>query len=221
MSFRTPILCRLKSFGGLRVRAIRQGRGMSSRFVQGRCSWLVIRNRRSTGSAGRMYRPNLVAKRVLAGRDQTAILEITANFRSQAPILEYVNQHFEEMLDESQAQPGFTALSSTRPAGDEPSVVAFEIVLDERHKNTSESLRQEEATVVADIVQRLIGAYPVWATSEKKFRPARASDIALLAPTGTSLWIYEQALEQCGIPVATQAGKGFFSPGSPGPDRHR
>ncbi|MDE0528102.1 MAG: UvrD-helicase domain-containing protein [Truepera sp.] len=152
----------------------------------------------------------LVAKRALAERDQTAILEITANFRSQAPILEYVNQHFEEMLDESQAQPGFTALSSTRPAGDEPSVVAFEIVLDERHKNTSESLRQEEATVVTDIVQRLIGTYPVWETSEKKFRPARASDISLLAPTGTSLWIYEQALEECGIPVATQAGKGFF-----------
>ena len=157
----------------------------------------------------------LIAKRALAGRDRTAVLEITANFRSQAPILEYVNQHFEEMLDESQAQPGFTALSSTRPAGDEPSVVAFEIALDDRHRNASgkpaiDSMRREEATVVADIVQRLIGAYPVWETSEKKFRPARAGDIALLAPTGTSLWIYEQALERRGIPIATQAGKGFF-----------
>ena len=157
----------------------------------------------------------LVAKRALAERDQNAILDITANFRSQAPILEYVNRHFEEMLDETQAQPGFTALSPTRPAGDEPSVVAFEIVLDERHRDASgklaiDSMRRAEATVVADIVRRLIGTYPVWEASEKKFRPARASDVALLAPTGTSLWIYEQALEECGIPVATQAGKGFF-----------
>ena len=39
---------------------------------------------------------------------------------------------------------------------------------------------------------------------------ARAGDIALLAPTGTELWRYERALERAGIPVASQAGKGFF-----------
>ncbi len=37
-----------------------------------------------------------------------------------------------------------------------------------------------------------------------------AGDIALLAPTGTDLWRYEEALERRGIPVATQAGKGLF-----------
>ena len=41
-------------------------------------------------------------------------------------------------------------------------------------------------------------------------RPCRAGDIALLAPTGTELWRYERALEARSIPVATQAGKGFF-----------
>ena len=157
----------------------------------------------------------LVAKRALAERDPTAVLEITANFRAQEPILEYVNQHFERMLGEAQGQPGFTALSSTRPAGDEPSVAAIEIALDDRHKNAKgnlvvDSVRREEAAVVADIVQRLIGAYPVWDTEEKKFRPARAGDIALLAPTGTSVWIYEQALERREVSIATQAGKGFF-----------
>ncbi len=138
-----------------------------------------------------------------------------ANFRAQEPILEYVNQNFEGMLGEAQGQPGFAALSSTRAAGDEPSVAAYEIELDDRHKNARgsllvDSVRREEATVVADIVRCLIGAYPVWDKVEKKFRPARAGDIALLAPTGTSLWIYEQALERREIPIATQAGKGFF-----------
>ena len=32
----------------------------------------------------------------------------------------------------------------------------------------------------------------------------------MLAPTGTELWRYEEALERRGIPVATQAGKGLF-----------
>ena len=36
------------------------------------------------------------------------------------------------------------------------------------------------------------------------------ADIALLAPAGTDLWRYERALEENGIPVASQAGKGFF-----------
>ena len=32
----------------------------------------------------------------------------------------------------------------------------------------------------------------------------------MLAPTGSELWRYEEALERRGIPVATQAGKGLF-----------
>ena len=157
----------------------------------------------------------LVAKRALSERDPASILKISANFRTQEPILKYVNEHFQGVLDEARGQPGFTALTATRPAGDEPSIAAFDIALDDRHKDAKGNLlvdriRREEAVVVADIVRRLIGAYPVWDKDERKFRPARAVDIALLAPTGTSLWIYEQALERREIPIATQAGKGFF-----------
>ena len=157
----------------------------------------------------------LVAKRALAAHDPTAVLQISANFRSQDLILDFVNNHFGAMLDEAQGQPGFTALSAVRPHGDEPSVVAFEISLDERHRNEKgklmvELVRREEAAVVADLVRRVIGAYSVWDKRIEAFRPARANDIALLAPTGTSLWIYERALEAREVPIATQAGKGFF-----------
>ena len=157
----------------------------------------------------------LVAKQALSERDPASILKISSNFRTREPILKYVNEHFQGMLDEAQGQPGFTALRATRSSGDEPSIAAFDIALDDRHKNTkgkllADRVRREEAAVVADIVRRLIGAYPVWDKDEREFRPARAGDIALLAPTGTSLWIYEQALERCEIPIATQAGKGFF-----------
>ncbi len=157
----------------------------------------------------------LLAKRTLAARDPATILEISSNFRSQGPILNFVNSHFAAMLDESEGQPGFTALAGVRAGGDEPSVAAFEIALDDRHRDAKGKLvvdlvRREEATIVADLVRGLIGAYPVWDKDQEAFRPARTGDIALLAPTGTSLWIYESALETRGFPIASQAGKGFF-----------
>lgn len=157
----------------------------------------------------------LAAKQALATRDPTAILEIAANFRSQAPILDFVNAHFSSMLDEAQGQPGFTALTPVRVRGDQPSVAAFEVPLDDQQRNSegrlmADLVRRQEAAIVANIVRHLIGAYPVWEKRLQNYRPAVAGDIALLAPTGTSLWIYERALETCEIPIATQAGKGFF-----------
>ncbi len=108
----------------------------------------------------------LVAKRALAQRDPKAILDVSANFRSQPAILEYVNSHFSAALDESQGQPGFTALTPVRTSGNEPSVAAFEIALDDRHKKNGDLVvdlvRREEAAIVASIVRGLIGIYPVW-----------------------------------------------------------
>ena len=157
----------------------------------------------------------LLAKQTLAAHDPATIIEISSNFRSQGPILNFINNHFAAMLDQSEGQPGFTALAGVRAGGDEPSVAAFEIALDDRHRDARGKLavdlvRREEATVVADLVRGLIGAYPVWDKDQETFRPAHTGDIALLAPTGTSLWIYERALETRGIPIASQAGKGFF-----------
>lgn len=157
----------------------------------------------------------LAARNAISARDSNSVLEITANFRSQAAILDFVNAHFSALLSESHEQPGFTALTPVRNSNDEPSVAAFEVQLDDRHRNNKGKLivdlvRREEAAIVADIARRLIGTYPVWDKATQSFRQARAGDIALLAPTGTSLWIYERALEMLDIPIATQAGKGFF-----------
>lgn len=157
----------------------------------------------------------LAAKRALAEHDPNAVLEITANFRSQPGILTFVNSHFASMLAAAQGQPGFTALAPVRAQPERPSVAAFEIAIGDQQRNAKGNLvvdlvRQQEAAIVADIVRRLIGAYPVWDKKLQSFRLATAGDIALLAPTGTSLWIYERALETREIPIATQAGKGFF-----------
>ena len=145
-----------------------------------------------------------------------SILEITANFRSRAPILDFANERFQPLLSEAAGQPGFTPLAATRAASpDGYAVACFEIPIDDRHKNDrggldADLVREEEARIVAEIVQRLIGNYQIWDKRTRTMRVCRAGDIALLAPTGASLWRYERALEFRHLPVASQAGKGFF-----------
>ena len=68
--------------------------------------------------------------------------------------------------------------------------------------------RELEAQAVAQLCHKLIGRFTVRENNE--LVPCRPGDIALLAPTGTDLWIFERALEEMDIPIATQAGKGFF-----------
>ena len=160
----------------------------------------------------------LEARDALLKRDPTCVISISANFRSREPILTYVNEHFESLLDREQGQPGFTPLTATRDGDEEtigPSVAAVDIVLGDEHRTGRgklivEKVREEEADAIAGIVAGLMGSYPVYDADDGKTRPAKASDIALLAPTGTSLWRYERALEEHGIPIATQAGKGFY-----------
>ncbi|MCY4318422.1 MAG: ATP-dependent endonuclease, partial [Alphaproteobacteria bacterium] len=139
-----------------------------------------------------------------------AVLSIATNFRSRAPIMAYVNARFEAALSEENQQPGFQALDPFRPPRDGgPSVVALDVaVADEDGKATVPQQRDGEAKAVAELCARLIGSEPV--PADGGLRPCRAGDIALLAPTGSELWRYEEALEARGIPVATQAGKGLY-----------
>ena len=158
----------------------------------------------------------LEAKRALLAQDPDGIIETTANFRSRAPILDFANNRFQPLLSEVVGQPGFTPLAATRTASvDRHAVACFEVPIDDRHKNErggldAELVREEEARIVAEIVQRLIGNYQIWDKHRQTMRACRAGDIALLAPTGASLWRYERALKSRHVPVASQAGKGFF-----------
>jgi ATP-dependent exoDNAse (exonuclease V) beta subunit len=137
-----------------------------------------------------------------------ALLEIVANFRSLEPILNFVNARFAKPLSLEEGQPGFTALAATRSAKkDSLPVAALDIQVD-GEKPTANVLRDAEAERVAELCVRLVGNLQV--RDRDGTRACRLGDIALLAPVGTDLWRFEEALEQRGIPVSTQAGKGFF-----------
>ena len=140
-----------------------------------------------------------------------SVVSISTNFRSYAPILTYVNEHFEGPLS-SQGQPGFTALDPFHTDPVHPlCVAALDVaVAGEDGKASVEQMRDGESDAVAEMCARLIGSVTILDHKTGDKRLCRAGDIALLAPTGNDLWRYEEALERFGVPVATQAGKGLF-----------
>jgi CRISPR-associated exonuclease Cas4 len=72
-----------------------------------------------------------------------------------------------------------------------------------------DSSRDEEARVVAEICGRLVGNVQL-KLNDGTTRRLAPGDIALLAPVSTDLWRYERALEEAGLPFASQAGKNLF-----------
>ena len=152
------------------------------------------------------------AREAFRAQAADGVLSIATNFRSCPPIMAYVNERFEAPLSEEKGQPGFQALDPFLPKRAEgPSVAALDIeVADENGKATAAQQRDGEAEAVADMCARLIGSESIRDFENGGQRPCRAGDIALLAPTGSELWRYEEALEQRSIPVATQAGKGLY-----------
>ncbi|MEP6878410.1 MAG: 3'-5' exonuclease, partial [Nitrosospira sp.] len=152
------------------------------------------------------------ARDIFLAQGPDSVLSISTNFRSCAPILHYVNERFERLLSAESGQPGFSALDPFHPKREEGlCVAALDIaVADEEGKATAEQQRDGEAEAVAEMCARLIGSEVILDRTTGEHRSCRPGDIALLAPTGSELWRYEEALEQRGIPVATQAGKGLF-----------
>lgn len=142
-----------------------------------------------------------------SARDPGSVIAITANFRSAPEILEHVNRSFRAPLSAA-GQPGYVALTPTLPSQEGALPRATKISLDVRMMSAAQQ-RDAEAQAVADVCSRLVGAIEV-RRSDGSRTPLRPGDIALLAPTGSELWRYEQALENKGLGVASQAGKALM-----------
>lgn len=151
------------------------------------------------------------ARTAFSLQDADGLVSISTNFRSCGSILTFVNERFDTILS-AEGQPGFTALDPFHgdPAGG-VCVAALDVAATDEDGNANiEQQRDAEAAAVAELCARLIGSHPVTDRRSSTTRPCQPGDIALLAPTGTELWRYEEALERLGVPVATQAGKGLF-----------
>lgn len=139
------------------------------------------------------------------GRSGGAVVQVTANFRSRRGLIDYVNNRFEFVLSHTE-QPGYVPLSHTIDDIDGGLPCLTKLTIDLPPGEKAEAQRDAEAAAVAEVCERLIGAFDITRAdgSRSLLRPG---DIALLAPTGADLWRYERALEARRITVASQAGK--------------
>jgi CRISPR-associated exonuclease Cas4 len=149
----------------------------------------------------------LMVRQAIEEQSPSNVVRVSANFRSRDPILHHINDCFSLHL--SQQQAGYVVLQGTRSASDQvlPGVAKVSIELPPETRVAS--ARDEEARVVAELCARLIGSVEL-KLNDGKVRRLTPGDIALLAPVSTDLWRYERALEEAGLPFASQAGKNLF-----------
>lgn len=133
------------------------------------------------------------------------VLKISANFRSEKRILAHVDHVF---ADRMRAQLGsYGTLEHTIEDAHSPAVVRHSYPT--QQTDNTLTARQSEAKEIADLCAGLVGNVEI-RRSDKSVGFAEPGDIALLSPSRTGLWLYERALEDNGLPVASQAGKNLY-----------
>jgi CRISPR-associated exonuclease Cas4 len=149
----------------------------------------------------------LTVRRAIEEQFADSTLRVTSNFRSRSQILDHVNHCFEEKLSAQEA--GYVALRGTRSEAQHGFPCVAKVSIQLPSDTRVDSSRDEEASVVAEVCARLIGNVEL-RLNNGETRRLTPGDIALLAPVSTDLWRYERALEEAGLPFASQAGKNLF-----------
>lgn len=153
----------------------------------------------------------LTARRAIGG----APLHLTKNFRTTAPIIEFVNAVFRELITfDPASQPEYVALAPVRPsAPDDPGPPVLLLGTEPHPAGISaEELRAAEAADVAATVRAALD--DGWlvrrrgtgdgGAREERFEPCRLGDICILLPARTSLGHLEDALDTVGVPYRAE-----------------
>ncbi|MBV9952910.1 MAG: UvrD-helicase domain-containing protein, partial [Acidimicrobiia bacterium] len=132
------------------------------------------------------------------------LVQLTANFRSCGPVIDWVNDTFGELIGDGDpaggvaSQPPYVGLDAVRdvpPVGPCVSVVGRQ-VLDGLN---ADGVRELEAAAVAQTVARVIDEGWSVGDGDDGWREAKLGDITILVPTRMSLPFLESALRTAGI----------------------
>ncbi|WP_167043513.1 UvrD-helicase domain-containing protein [Salinibacterium sp. ZJ454] len=161
--------------------------------------------------------------------DPTSVVSLTTNFRSTAPVLDWVNRVFGELVQaDGHAQPAYAALA---PAPDRPTwatdlgpavsvlgTSADDLAFCEGAK--AAVVREREAHDIASIILEAIGEGPSLAKAWQKEAPGKhgfvrtpveLKDVCILIPSRTSLTSIETALDAAGIEFVAEASSLVYS----------
>ena len=129
-------------------------------------------------------------------------VRLNTNFRSTAPIIDWVNEVFGRLIVHTPAsQPEYEPLTPIRPAP--PSGPGVMVLGKTPHPADlqAEPMRELEGRdVAAAVTSALAEQWPVRDAHTDEYRPPRLGDITILLPARTSLPALERALDDAGIP---------------------
>jgi ATP-dependent exoDNAse (exonuclease V) beta subunit len=140
---------------------------------------------------------------------------LSTNFRTVAPVLDWVNSVFAELIQPvAGAQPSYQRLDRFRdrpPHGPAVVVLGADAHAD---KPSAATLREREAVDVAAVIrQALDEQWSVCGRAQGSWRPVRLGDIAVLIPARTSLPFLEDALDTAGVPYRAESSSLVYQAG--------
>jgi ATP-dependent exoDNAse (exonuclease V) beta subunit len=145
-------------------------------------------------------------------------VELTANFRTGSPIIDWVNATFAVLIGDgdepdlpSPSQPRYVALDAVRAAPPEGPAVGKIGASPHPKEFRADDLRASEAADVVATVARVV--HERWSVDDGEggWRPARLGDITILVPARTSLPFLEDALDSSGIPYRAESNSLVYS----------
>ena len=134
-------------------------------------------------------------------------VSLTTNFRTVAPVLDWVNAVFGQLITEVEdAQPSYEPLSEHRKEIGDGAPVTILGADEHPDKLNADALREAEAADVATVVgQALAENWTVLDPVTQTWRVIRLSDIAILLPARLALPFLQDALDLAGIPYRAES----------------
>jgi ATP-dependent helicase/nuclease subunit A len=147
--------------------------------------------------------------------------ELTVNFRTVAPVIEWINHVFGALIQpEPLSQPAYVALSAFRetapPDGPAVALLGTDPI---DTKLSADQLRELETADIASTIAAALRGDEPWSVfdptragnrtnaaggDDAGWRPAKPSDVCILLPARTSLAALERALERAGVPYRAE-----------------
>jgi ATP-dependent helicase/nuclease subunit A len=152
-----------------------------------------------------------LAARARLGPEGGGVVELTANFRTVEPVIDWVNTTFAALMGEPAppdlppSQPDYVALRATRPGPSVGPAVAVIGRAEHPYGTGADDLRAAEAAEAAAAVREVVAAGWTVADGADRWRPARLGDVTILVPARTSLPFLEDALTAAGIPYRAES----------------
>ncbi len=146
-------------------------------------------------------------------------MELTANFRTVEPIIDWVNETFGALLHEEPdtdvplpSQPAYVDLHAQRaPAAVGPPVAVLGGEAHE-HRSGADVVRSAESRDVAHAITTALGEGWQVREGDEGWRPCRLGDITILVPARTSLPFLEDALDAAASPTGPSPARSSTPP---------